>query len=235
LIVHGWRPDLKNSAVIVGVVADSLLSPWLIEGAEPQFYLPYAGQPEETPGNMRTQRLTLSYMIRTAGDPASVFGEAKLAVAEVLGDLPVAKLATLESEFASLLLPAQMMASLLGGLSLLAVLLTAIGLYGVVAYSVGQRKREFGVRLALGEVPQRLMLSVLQSSWRLTGYGILCGGVGVFALVPVMQEQIYLVEGDQFGAFLVMALVLLGVATMAGFLPAWSASKLDPISVLSEE
>ena len=235
LIVHGWKPDVKNAAVIVGVVADSLVSPWLIEGAEPQFYLPYAGQPEETPGNMRTQRLMLSYLIRTAGDPASVFGEAKLAVADELGDLPVAKLATLESEFAGLLLPAKMMASLLGGLSLLAVLLTALGLYGVVAYSVGQRKREFGVRLALGEVPQRLMLSVLQSSWRLTGFGIVFGGVGVFALIPVMRKQVYLVDGDQFGAFLVMALVLLGVATIAGFLPAWNASKLDPISVLRDE
>ena len=235
LAVQGWKPDLQNAAVIVGVVADSLLSPWLIEGAEPQFYLPYSGQPEETPGNMRTQRLTLSYVIHTAGDPTSVFGEAKLAVAEELGDLPVAKLATLESEFASLLLPAKMMASLLGGLSLLAVLLTAIGLYGVVAYSVGQRRREFGVRLALGEVPQRLMLSVLQSSWRLTGYGIICGGVAVFALVPLMEAQIYLVDGDQFGAFFAMALVLLGVATIAGFLPAWNASKFDPINVLCDE
>ncbi|MXY71263.1 MAG: ABC transporter permease [Acidobacteriia bacterium] len=235
LLIHGWNPHLKNAAVIVGVVADSLISPWQIEGALPQFYLPYAGQAEESPGNMRTQRLTLSYLIRTAGDPASIFGEAKLVVAEELGDLPVAKLATLESEFAGLLRPAQMMASLLGGLSLLAVLLTAIGLYGVVAYSVGQRKREFGVRLALGEVPRRLMLSVLQSSWRLTGYGILCGGVAVFALVPVMEAQIYLVDGDQFGAFLVMALVLLGVATIAGFLPAWSASNLDPINVLRDE
>lgn len=235
LIVHGWKPDLKNAAVIVGVVADSLLSPWFIEGAQPQFYLPYAGQQDETPGNMRTNRLTQSYMIRTAGDPASVFAEAKLAVAEVVGDLPIAKLATLEGEFANLLLPAQMMASLLGGLSLLAVLLTAIGLYGVVAYSVGQRKREFGVRLALGEVPQRLTLSVLQSSWRLTGYGIVCGGVGAFALIPVLKEQIYLVEGDQFGTFFVTALVLLGVATIASFSPAWNASKLDPISVLRDE
>lgn len=235
LIVHGWKPDLKNAAVIVGVVADSLISPWQIEGAAPQFYLPYTGQPEETPGNLRTQRLTLSYVIRIAGDPASVFGEAKQVVAEELGDLPVAKLATLESEFASLLRPAQLMASLLGGLSLLAILLTAIGLYGVVAYSVGQRKREFGIRFALGEVPQRLMLSVLQSSWRLTGYGIICGGVAVFALVPVMEARIYLVGGDQFRAFFVMALVLLGVATIAGFLPAWNASKLDPINVLRDE
>ena len=169
LIVHGWKPGLKDAAVIVGVVAHSLNSPWLIEGAEPQFYLTYAGKPEESPGSMRTQRLTLSYIIRTAGDPASVFGEAKLTVADVLGDLPVAELATLESEFTSLLRPAQMMASLLGGLSLFAVLLTAMGLYGVVAYSVGPRKQEFGVRQALGEVPQRLMLSVLQSSWCLTG------------------------------------------------------------------
>ena len=72
LIVHGWKPDLKNTAVIVGVVADSLLSPWQIEGAVPQFYLPYAGQAEETPGNLRTQRLTLSYLIRTAGDPNGI-------------------------------------------------------------------------------------------------------------------------------------------------------------------
>ena len=235
LIVHGWKPDLKTATVIVGVAADSLLSPWLIEGAVPQFYLPYAGQPEETPGNMRTERLTLSYTMRTAGDPTSVFEEAKQAVAEVVGDLPVAKLATLESEFTSLIRPAQMMAGLLGGLSLLAVLLTAIGLYGVVAYSVGQRRREFGVRLALGEVPRRLMVAVLHSSWRLTGYGIVCGAVGVSVLVPVMKEQVYLVEGDQFGAFLVMALVLLGVATVAGFLPAWNASRLHPISVLRDE
>lgn len=105
--VLGWRPGLRDVAVIVGVVADSLVSPWQIDGARPQFYLPYSGQPEETPGNMRDRRLTLSYVIRTLAAPSTVFPAAKRAVSAELADLPVERLATLESEFESVLVPAR--------------------------------------------------------------------------------------------------------------------------------
>ncbi len=89
--VLGWRPGLRDLAVIVGVVADSLVSPWQIDGARPQFYLPYFGQPEETPGNMRDRRLTLSYVIRTQAAPSTVFAAmvlALLAVASLAGYFP---------------------------------------------------------------------------------------------------------------------------------------------------
>ena len=234
-IIHGWKAGLRNVAVIVGVVGDSLISPWQIEGARPQIYLPYSGQPEETPGNMRDDRLTLSYLIRTDVSPATIFAEAKRAVAAALPDLPITRLGTLESAFESLLGPAQTMARLLGGLALLAILLTAIGIYGVVAHSVSVRKKEFGVKLALGEDRSRLLVSVLASTWRLATCGIALGAAGAFALVRVMDNQIFRVEEDRLEVFAAMVLVLLLVATAASLLPSWRASGLEPISVLRED
>ena len=235
VVVEGWKPDLKQAATVVGVVADSLISPWMVDGAAPQFYLPYAGQPLETPGNWREIRLRLSYAIRTQGDPTAVFAAARRAVAETLPDLPIAKLATMESEFSDALGGARTMARLLAGLSLIAVLLTTIGLYGVVAYSVRQRRREFGVRLALGEARQRLLASVLGTAWRLTGYGIALGALGTLLLVRVAENRVFFVADDPVIAFVVMAVALLAVSTFAGYLPAWQASRLDPISVLHHE
>lgn len=233
--VLGWRPGLRDVAAIVGVVADSLVSPWQIDGARPQFDLPYFGQPEETPGNMRDQRLTLSYLIRTQAAPSTVFPAAKRAVSAELPDLPVERLLTLESEFESVLGPGRTMAGLLGGLSLLAVLLTALGTYGVVAHSVSRRRQEFGIRLALGEDRRRLLAAVLGSVWRLAIIGIVCGTAGALVLLRVMQNRIFLVEEDRLAVFAAMVLALLAVASLAGYLPSRRASRLDPISVLRDE
>lgn len=108
------------------------------------------------------------------------------------------------------------MARLLGGLSLL----TAIGLYGVIAHSVGRRRREFEVRLALGEDPRRLRVSVLDSVWRLAGYGIVCGSIGAFDLLRVMKNEVFMVENGRWAVFAAMVLALLAVATVAGYFPA---------------
>ena len=127
VVVEGWKPDLSQPATVVGVVADSLISPRMVDGAAPRIYLPYAGQPVETPGNSREVRLRLLYEIRTQGEPAAAFAAASRAVAETLPNLPIAKLATMESEFSDAPGGARTRARLLAGLSLIAVLLTAIG------------------------------------------------------------------------------------------------------------
>ena len=235
VITHGWRNGLRNVAVIVGVAADSLVSPWQIDGPRPRLYFPVYGQPEETPGNMRDDRLTLSYVIRTKVSPATVFPGVKQVVSDELPEIPIAQLTTMETEFEASLEPARTLARLLGSLSLVAVLLTAMGLYAVVGEAVARRKREFGVRLAIGEVPLRLLVSVLGSVWRIAAYGIVCGGFGAFVVLQVMRHRLYQVDLDLWPVLATMALLLIGVATFAGYLPARTAAKLEPSSVLRDE
>ncbi len=227
----GALPELNAPAVIVGVAADSLHSPWSVDGARPQLYLPRTGQPAVVPGNMRDARLRFSFLIRSAGGAADIFADARRTVAEALPDIPITKLAPMEQEFAALLGPARIFSRLLGGLSLLALALTAIGLYGVVSYSARQRTREFGVRLALGEERSRLLRSVLARGWRLTGWGAL----GAYALSRLMENRFFFSAEDRSAAFVVMALVLLTAAALAGYFPARRAARLNPTDVLRHE
>ena len=91
------------------------------------------------------------------------------------------------------------------------------------------------MRLALGEDPRRLRVSVLDPGWRLVGYGIVSRNLGALDLLRVIKNEVFMVENGRWAIFAAMVLALLAVATVAGYFPAWRASKVDPISVLREE
>ncbi len=187
-----------------------------------------------TPSNWRDNRLPLSFLVRTRGSPAALLASAREAVADVLPELPIARLGTMESELAEAMSGSWTLVRLLGSLSLLAMLPTAVGLYGVVSNAVGRRRREFGVRLALGEDRSLLLASVLGSCWRVTAGGIAIGAMGAYALSRLLANHFESRPADAVGNFLLMAAVLLAVATAAGFLPATRASRVDPNAVLRE-
>jgi ABC-type antimicrobial peptide transport system permease subunit len=115
---------------------------------------------------------------------------------------------------------------------MIALLLASIGIYGVMAYSVSQRTREIGVRLALGAQPRAILGLIVRRSLVLAVSGIGIGLIGALALTRLMSSLLYGISATDLLTFAVMPLVLGGVALIAGYVPARRAAKVDPIVAL---
>jgi ABC-type antimicrobial peptide transport system permease subunit len=117
----------------------------------------------------------------------------------------------------------------------LALLLATIGIYGVISYSVSQRQREFGVRIALGETPNRLTRSVVLQGARLVGVSIALGLAGALAATRLLAGLLYDVSPGDPMTFASVSLALTAVALAACYLPARRASRADPLSILRND
>jgi putative ABC transport system permease protein len=121
---------------------------------------------------------------------------------------------------------------LLGGLAVLALVLAAVGLYGVISYSVTQRTREIGVRMALGAAPREVLALVVRDGMALAIAGTAIGLVAAFALTRVMSSMLFGVSATDPATFGVTAAILLAVALAASIVPAIRAARVDPLVAL---
>jgi ABC-type antimicrobial peptide transport system permease subunit len=124
---------------------------------------------------------------------------------------------------------------LLGGFAALAMVLASIGLYGVMSYMVTQRSRELGVRVALGANTRDVLRLVLGQGARLALGGVVIGLAAAFAVTRVMTKMLFNVSATDPVTFVVISLLLIGVAMLASYLPARRATKVDPIVALRAE
>jgi ABC-type antimicrobial peptide transport system permease subunit len=125
--------------------------------------------------------------------------------------------------------------ALLGVFAILALVLSAIGIYGVISYMIGQRRREIGIRMALGAQPVDILRLVLEHGGRLTLMGIFLGGLGSLLLARLMQSLIYGISTADPITFAIVVFLLAFVALMACYIPARRASATDPLIVLRSE
>jgi ABC-type antimicrobial peptide transport system permease subunit len=125
-------------------------------------------------------------------------------------------------------LSVQLLSGFAGG----ALLLSALGLYGVLAYTVSQRTREIGIRMALGAQRQEVLGLVIGQGMRLAFVGIALGVAGAFALTRVLQRLLYEIEPGDPLTFAVVTMLLASVAFFACWLPAWRAAKVHPMEAL---
>jgi predicted permease len=178
-------------------------------------------------------RMTL--VVRTSGEPAALAGSVRAALRALDPNLPVAEVRTLEEQFDLSLLPARVAAYTLGGFGLLALLLAGMGVYGVVSYSVAQRTREIGVRVALGARGADVLRLVLGEGLSVVGVGLLLGLALAAAAARLFAGFLYGVGAADPVTFVGVPALLGAIALAAGYLPARRATKVDPMVALRHE
>ncbi len=174
----------------------------------------------------------LAYAVRTSGDPAAVVPQLKQAVASVDADLPMSNISTMDELIEGTTGPRRFAMLLLAAFSVLAASLAAIGLYGVMSYSVTQRARELGVRLALGAGPGQVLGLVVREGVRLAGVGLGIGLLAALAVSRILRSMLFGVTATDPVTFIVIPLLLLAVTALACWVPARRAARLDPIVAL---
>lgn len=211
-------------AEVVGVVEHQRLHD-LARPTLPQIYGPIGiGMPG-----------TMSVVVETSVPPSSLAAEVRRAVASLDKDLPVARLTPMASYVGEGLAQARFSLILMGVLGGIALVLAAIGIFGVISYSVSQRTREFGIRLALGEDPRHTRLSVVRSGMRLVLVSIAIGLAGSVVVTRLIAGLLYEVRPADPITFAGIGGLLALVALLACYLPARRATRVDPAIALRSE
>jgi predicted permease len=219
----GYRSTLDTT--IVGVVEDAKYSE-VKQKVPPQFFVPY--RQDEGLGAMHVY-------VRTSGDIAQAASAITAVVKRLDPNLPIEDLETLPDQVRNNTFLDRMMTTLSAAFALLATLLAAIGLYGVLAYTVAQRTREIGLRMALGAAPDRVRRMVLRQVAIMTLVGGLVGVAGALGVGKGAQSMLFQMTGADPAVLALSAVALAMVALSAGFIPAHRASRVDPMRALKYE
>jgi predicted permease len=174
----------------------------------------------------------MSLVVRSASSPAGLVKPVKRAVRTLDPDLPVARVATLESLLQASLARPRFNLLLISILAVLALLLTVVGIYSVVSYSVLQRAHEIGIRMAIGSDRRGVLTLIIRQVLTYTGIGIGVGLVGAVLLTRLMSRLLFGVSATDVSVFAGVSLLLMAVSAAAGYIPARRATRLDPVAVL---
>ncbi len=221
-IAHEGEPVWRE---IVGVVKDVKHRQSLSRDYEPEYYLPHAQMPINS----------MNLIVRATNDPRSLARSLQHEVQSLDRDIPVFRIKTLEQYLGVAVAQPKFNALLLSLFAGLALLLTAIGLYGVMSYSVIQRAQEIGIRIALGARTGDVLKMVLRQGLKLTAMGLLIGLAAAYALTRYMQSLLFGVKATDPLTFAAISLLLVAVALLACWLPARRATEVDPLEALRTE
>jgi putative ABC transport system permease protein len=184
---------------------------------------------------LQAPRRELKLLVRTHGDPASAMPAIRRAVGEVDPRLPLGDVRTMAQVKALTLADATQPAWVIGAFALAAALLAALGLYGVLSHAVNQRRREIGIRMALGARAGDVLSHVLRNAAWLVGIGIVVGLLGSLALTRVVSSILFEVSALDPPAFVIAAAATVVVGLAAALVPATRATRVDPVSALRTE
>ena len=222
----GKRFRLRRDGPLVEVVGVARDSKYVFLGEDPRsfMYVPFA----------QGYRSQMTLFIHAAGDPAGLISAARQVVREMDGDLPVydAKTMTTHLRDGIALLFIRLGAKLAAAFGLLGLVLALVGIYGVVSYSVAQRTHEIGIRVALGANRSDVLKLVLGQGMTLTIVGVAIGLAAALVATRVMSSLLYGVSTTDALTFVVVPVLLTGVALAASFIPARRAMKVDPMVAL---
>ena len=219
------RPGDDPWLTIVGVVGEVKYE-WIRSAPEQAVYRPYA----------QAARHFSSLALRVAGgDPMSIADTVRKRMAAVDADLPLYDVKTHARLIHESTIGLAYVAVMLGVIGAMGLILSAVGVYGVMAYAVTDRTREFGIRMALGAPPAEVLRLVLRRGAVLTLAGLATGLPGAYALAQLLAGALYGVNAGDAATFVGIPLLLAAVAALACYLPARRASRVDPLAALRYE
>lgn len=191
-------------------------------------YVPY-----EQSGGSGSRNMNI--VAKTAMDPTTLATAVRGEVAALDPEVPISEVQTMEAYVDEAMSGANALGTLLSAFGLVATLLSAIGLFGLMSFTVAQRFRDIGIRMALGATTRRVIMGVSSQGLRLTVLGIVVGLVAAVFLTRLMTGVLYEVDPLEPVVFMVFAALLMVVATLATWVPALRATRIDPAVVLREE
>jgi predicted permease len=221
------RPSEKNPpkwVTIVGVVGNTKLY-GLANPARLEVYFPY---PQETNGDM-------DLIVKSRIDPAALTSAIRGAIASIDKDQPIFAIATMEKLVGDSVSTRRITLILLGLFSGLALVLAAIGIYGVVSYSVSRRTHEIGVRMALGAQRESVLRMILDQGAKIALIGVAIGLLAALGLTRLMSTLLYGISAADPLTFAAVAAVLAAAALLACYIPARRAMRVDPMVALRYE
>jgi predicted permease len=221
----GSDPGTATDMEVIGIVKDIKYTN-LRDEIPPQAYIPY--MPSRFVGGM-------TVYVRTAADPSALMNSIRAKMRDLDANLPIFDMRTTDEQIANSLAAQRMIASLSTVFGFMATILAAVGLYGLMAYTVTQRTREIGIRMALGAKQTDVVWMVMRDVLLLVAVGLAIGVPASMALARVVQSQLFgLTAHDPSTLFLATGALAL-VACLAGYIPAIRASRLDPMNALRYE
>ena len=177
----------------------------------------------------------MNVVVRSALPAASLRGVVEAAVRESDATLPIIRYRAMDEVFAESVSRPRLLANLLAAFAGLALLLAALGTYGILSYMVSERRREIGIRMALGAAQRSVVQMVMGQGIAIAGAGLVLGLAGALALNRVMTSLLFGVQPTDPATFAVVSATIVTVATIACFLPARRAAQVDPMVVLRDE
>lgn len=217
---------------IVGICADTRYMN-LRDAPPPQFFLLYRQQIDV--GGMKSDAGGMNYAIRTPLEPAELAPALRQIVQKVDRDLPIVDIRTQQEQIDSAIQTERIFASLTAGFGLLALALACVGIYGIMAYSVANRRSEIGVRLALGAQPGQVRRMILRESTWLAVAGIVVGVGAALLLTRLVKSMLYGIQPYDLPTLASGVSILLAVALAASFIPARRAAGVQPMEALRHE
>ncbi len=224
-MAFGAGDNVKLDIEIVGVAKDAKHSS--VRGEiRPFIYTPYTQDPNIG---------QITFYVRTTQEPEALANALRHQVAQLDPNIPVHSLRTLREQIEESIFGNKLMAVLAGVFGLLAALLATVGIYGVMAWTVTQRSREIGIRMALGARPGDVLKLIVGHGMTLTAIGVVIGLIVAYAGTRLAGSLLFGVTATDIPTFIVITLLLLVVALMACYLPARRATKVDPMVALRHE
>jgi putative ABC transport system permease protein len=224
-IVPNQELDPATERQIVGVYHDIVNGEHLTDKAFPAIYIPFFQNPWPY----------TSIAVRTAVDPASLTSSLRRSIAQAAPTLTMTDVQTLQDTVESQLTGDRFGMLLFGGFAVVALLLAALGIYGVMAFAVAQRRHEIGLRMALGAQPHQVVGLILADGMKLAFIGVGIGLVGVYLLGRLMRSTLYGIGTVDLASFSAVACLLLAAAVIASYVPARRSAKVDPMIALRQE
>ncbi len=222
--VRSWR-DENVLRTIVGVIGDVRQ-----QGMSADFnnivYVPRLQQNGLSPQ---------AIVVHTTADPLALVSAIRGEIWNEDPDLPISNIQTMEQAASASLGEERMIANLLGFFAAIALALAAVGLYGLISYSVTQRTQEIGLRMALGADTSRVVSSIIRQALTLAVIGLAIGLVAAFALSRIMTSLLYDISATDPITYVIVSLMLVGVAVVASLVPALRATRVDPVTALRYE